>query len=386
MKKYVSSILCMLTLCTSTMALWSSLGDINVEFCNESIEKGSKSLNLQMNENEQKNICMKVSNVWNEKAEIMLGFVDGTITNDSDQKKACKNEGENQNFGKFVEWKNESFEIPANSTIIRNANIQFPTGYAGTIPGCVTYYIAGDNAQGNNMFKIIMRKANFIDVFVSGTITVWLEMMNMSVIEDSNVGKNISHTPEILAYIDPYTKQLNIEYGVKNYGSVKQAFTVKGTISNPFGYSYSFEDTNKTVVAKEEVRIHKTLDNIPTYKGPFTITLQVEHQAVFDFESSAISDELKKVNSIQVSSDIFLTPRRIIQVIILIAIIIIILRIISQSKKIKNNVEKKKEIWSKKHKTTKNSETSTKTKESTTKKKSTPKKEVKSTKKTTSKK
>jgi hypothetical protein len=76
-----------------------------------------------------------------------LNFVDGTITADADQKKACEPETTKANFGQYVTNYPTTVQIQAGETVKIAATATFPAGYAGTAYGCATFQI--DNGSGD---------------------------------------------------------------------------------------------------------------------------------------------------------------------------------------------------------------------------------------------
>lgn len=78
---------------------------------------------------------------------MLINFVDGTVTADSDQKKACQPEGVKTQFGQYVKLEKDTYEIPAQQTIKVNATATFPDGMAGMNYGCVTSQVITDAPQ-----------------------------------------------------------------------------------------------------------------------------------------------------------------------------------------------------------------------------------------------
>ena len=62
----------------------------------------------------------------NTPVKIKYEFVDGVLTNDSFQNKACTNDTKT-NFGQFVTQKDSLVTIPANGSIEQKATVRFPT-------------------------------------------------------------------------------------------------------------------------------------------------------------------------------------------------------------------------------------------------------------------
>jgi hypothetical protein len=143
-------------------------------------------------------ICIYVNNNGPTDVQVSLNFVDGTVTADEDQKKACEPEESKNNFGQFVIAQDTGLFIQAGQTLETKAKVRFPAGYAGTSYGCVTYQILQDastGAQSNvGMFTIVSRRANFIDVNVKGDIITNLVVIpetNTS-LEPINLDKNVT--------------------------------------------------------------------------------------------------------------------------------------------------------------------------------------------------
>jgi len=59
---------------------------------------------------------------------------------------------------------NNIIKVPARGQTFFTGILKLPEEAAGEIRGCVTYFIANDTNQ-KEMFTIMVRRANFIDVF-----------------------------------------------------------------------------------------------------------------------------------------------------------------------------------------------------------------------------
>jgi hypothetical protein len=90
-------------------------------------------------------------------ADVSLNFVDGNITADVDQKKACQPEGTKGQFGQYVSIDENVFNVPSNSTIQTNAFVTFPAGYAGMNYGCITYQVVDDQEDNGQMFNVVTK-------------------------------------------------------------------------------------------------------------------------------------------------------------------------------------------------------------------------------------
>ncbi|HMS91782.1 MAG TPA: hypothetical protein PKC87_06160, partial [Candidatus Absconditabacterales bacterium] len=108
----------------------ADLAQIEIDFCNK---PGQKAIIYTLASKGRQDICLKARNMSTKDIQATIEFVDGTVTNDQRQNKACMQQGENQKFGKYVTGFTASFTIPANSTITHHATFTLPKGTTGTI-------------------------------------------------------------------------------------------------------------------------------------------------------------------------------------------------------------------------------------------------------------
>ncbi|HCB51692.1 TPA: hypothetical protein DEP21_03920 [Patescibacteria group bacterium] len=299
---------------------------------------------------------MQVINGSNQDAYVNLNFVDGTVTNDADQKKACKNEGENQNFGKYITWKQEPVFIKARGNTEVHAKLLFPEEVAGAIHGCVTYYMDGKKDNGE-MFTIMVRRANFIDALVKGVVTMGIGFIDMQDQEN-----NISNNPKILSHYNTKEEKLYIQATLKNKGTAEQKVSIKGTISSLLGYKKTFFEEERSIIAKETTNINGIVEDLPFYKGPFKIKYTVAHQAII--KDGLTTDESKEGESGEIIEEVtvvVVTTGTHIMMGVLMGLIIIILVLFYKKK---HHI--KKHFKSEKH--NKSSTKKTATKKSPTKK------------------
>lgn len=272
MKKNVIAACCIL-LWFLGISFGVNIGDVSLRFCNTSGTL-EKTLALNISGQETKDICMILGNNGKENASVTLSFVDGTITNDTDQKKACKNEGENQNFGKYVTLEKNTIVIPSKGTTTITGKLLLPEETVGEVHGCVTYF-AGEGKNKNEMFTIMVRRANFIDAFVKWVVTVGVKFIDLSQQEN-----NLSKNPKIISTYDTKENKLFLQASIQNKGTAEAKIHIKGIIKNRLGYSKTFMEETRTVFWKETTNLSSTIENLPFYKGPFTITYELEYNAV----------------------------------------------------------------------------------------------------------
>lgn len=303
-----------------------NIGDVSLRFCNNT-GVDEKKLLLNISGQESKDICMKLANWSNEDLYVNLSFVDWTITNDSDQKKACKNQWENQNFWQYVKWNNEPVLVPAGKQVITNTSLSFPEEVAGEIHGCVTYFIT-NKTKDWEMFTIMVRRASFIDAVVKGTVSIWLGFLDMP-IQENNLSKN----SKILSFFSKEENKLYIQSSLRNKWTAEQKIKITWTINWLLGYEKIFMQEDRTIFGKETTNLNSTVDNLPFYKGPFTITYNVEYNTnIVDW---VLTDTNQTWVITESTSIIVITAYTYISIAILLLIIvsIIIIVIIKKHKK-----------------------------------------------------
>lgn len=300
MKKFLLGMFSLVLLGSFGYVSAGSIGDIQLRFCEEvEVETGVtktqlyKHLTLGLEQGEEKDICMQITNQSKDEMTIKLGFVDGTVTNDSEKNKACKNEGEVEKFGKFMKYDGAPFTLQPGQTVEKHATLQFDASAGGEILGCVTYYQSASlEQQSNDMLKILVRKANFIDVNLSGDISaglLWLDGTEMS--------KDYSNNPKIQVIKGEEKGTYEVIMSFKNIGTVKEAMTLSTDIKQMFRDGALFLEEERDVPANETVSFRKTIDNMPWYGGFVTLTADVSHQAQINFESPDVTPDMKALKT-----------------------------------------------------------------------------------------
>lgn len=312
MKKFLASLIFLGTIIVSSVYA-SDIGDVALRFCNTSWSL-EKTISLTTSGQEKKEICMMLINGAYEPTDISLSFVDGTITNDADQKKACKNEWENQNFGQYMQLEKNTVTVPARGSTTFTGILQLPEEAVGEIHGCVTYFINNQKNQ-KEMFTIMVRRANFIDVLAKWIVTIWLSFID---VETQN--KSLSNNPKIVSFFNSEENKLYIQSTLKNKGTAEQGVTIKWEIKNRLGYKKTFFEEKRTIFAKQTSNINNVIENLPFYKWPFTITYSVEHNANVSAWLQTDTEEKTWVLS-ETTSIVILTPATYISIVVILLII-----------------------------------------------------------------
>jgi hypothetical protein len=205
MKKLL--LLCFITLplCYSTTLYaqdvkeTTDIKEIKVRYCNDPVNTDIKSLFIDAKVDQKSVICIDFINTANKKANIGINFVDGAITDDTDQKKACLAEGEKSNFWQYVSNYPETLEIAPNSAKRVFVDLLYSGWFAGTSYGCLTYHAleqTGTQNVNGTMFNIFSRVGSFIDAFVAGDFTIKLVTTPIQ----SDFYTNIASNPNFIVY------------------------------------------------------------------------------------------------------------------------------------------------------------------------------------------
>lgn len=141
----------------------ADLSQVEIDFCDREWEKN---IEYTLTPGWIQDICYKATNYSDKDITVTVGFVDGAFTNDEWKNKACKQQGEIEEFGKYVTWYTETFTVEANNIRYQHANLQLPKETKWIVNGCLVYYTKGVEMWGQMNFTVLMRKAKFIDVNV----------------------------------------------------------------------------------------------------------------------------------------------------------------------------------------------------------------------------
>ncbi len=154
----------------------ADLSQIEINFCDKAGEKG---IEYSIAPGWIQDICLQASNISDKDIEIHVEFVDGSITNDQRQNKACLQQWQNKIFWQYVTGFSSSFIVPANNVFFQHAKIYLPKWSQWIIYWCLVYYTKSVEMWGGINFSVLMRKAKFIDVKVRENIfikkySVWI--------------------------------------------------------------------------------------------------------------------------------------------------------------------------------------------------------------------
>lgn len=360
----------------------TNLGDMLIRFCND-VDEGSKtipekSLYFEAETEVDHDICLYIQNSWPTDTTVRLNFVDGTITADDTQNKACQPEETKENFWQYVHMPEEDrvIDIPAGTTIETHASINFPAWYAGMSYGCTTLQMEGESITSTgSMFQVLSRRGNFIDVLVRWEIVPKLDIVSQNDLAFPNLWNNHQFT----IYKDPDTQSYIAKIVVKNPGNIAQKVSITPIIKTWFQNNIEGkliekkeivnnqivttpllewktenpgERVNKKVLPNQEVAFTFPLHGaLPWRQGNIDITAQIEHTPLLDFPSTKVNKDDLKTTSHILKTNFFIIPRN--MIIVIIVILILLWLYVLAYKKRWDAVSKNMSKASKKHKTSK---------------------------------
>ena len=359
----------------------ADLIDVNLRFCNDqSIVGWTKSLSMEVTPGENNEICFYLFNKHTEELAVKLNFVDGTITNDAARNKACKNEDQIDIFWKYVvlSWNDTHiYNIPAESAIQEYANFTLPGGYAGKLYACATLILMEktDLATGA-MFTVVNRLWYPIEILVSGDIMLDFNLINYwSDIPEFLANHQIINNANSLL-ISKLNDEYFVNFSLVNSGNVLQDLDYSLVLNSWSNKMVEFTG-KRSVVPGESIDISIPI-SVLWYDMPLDISLNLEHQALFDFESDLITEEMKSIriiNEIYSMNIISMIMYYIFAWILFVFLLLTWLLILKKRKKKKN--KSKKRLRTKRRKTKNNLKSKSKAVKSTVKTKRTQKNNVK---------
>lgn len=280
-----------------THAQGFDLGYVDLNFCD-----GQNQLHVQASWGTQTWFCFTLTNLSNSAGSIKIGLVDWEMSVWEHSVKACKTTSDGY-FTKFVtlSWdmadvgKSESWNIQTKSdsdiialpplgSVTQYWFINIPSWFVGMLNGCITLTVSEGNANDEGMFQIVNRKANTIDIEVTGDYvsSLWLiDMKNYSWDKWKLNASNIVSSPaKILVTHNKDVDSLVI--GMGNTGFVNEQFQISATIKTWFG---KFIQNNIVLASgvlywQDSMVIEYPIKDLPFYKGKYLVEIKVQHNLV----------------------------------------------------------------------------------------------------------
>ncbi len=325
----------------TTQAQWtdqtvSNLWDVVVRFCNENWQWEPwqmKDLFFEADTWEGYDLCMYVNNNWPTDVDVILNFVDGTITADDWQNKACQPEGTKTNFWQHVDYISEVITVKAWTTTETHWEVTFPEWFSWMSYWCVTMQFAPEEweEKTESMFNVLSRRWYFIDVLVWWEINVWLEVNDQNDLPFENLT-----TSKKVGIFKEDTWLYKARISVTNPWNIAQEVTIVPTLqwlfTEPMSWKNLIEKTivNDTIVTQylmdrwtnpaavpitKKVLPNQTIpfefelnEAIPLWKWPISVSTEIKNKPVFEFVAAEVWEDLMKEKTQMIETSFFVMP------------------------------------------------------------------------------
>lgn len=257
----------------------TNLGDVTVRFCNDpSVVGGTKAIELSTETNKEEELCIYMNNAGATPVKLAINFVDGSTTADAEAKKACGTEWEKTNFGQYVQVENSEFLIQPRQTLQTKAIIKFPSGIAGKINGCITYHLIAEEEEIQGMFRILSRRANFIDVIVSGDA-----IFNSYLWADQNPSTpNLVASDKVKMYADIINKSVSLKSYIINSGNLNSETVISGNIEWWFWlFKHQIPESRLISSSRNKTIFEYKLPKWTALWGPLKLSIHAVHTPQF---------------------------------------------------------------------------------------------------------
>ncbi len=146
---------------------------VEVDFCGFT---GVKAVNYDYKLWSTYELCYAVQNRSDQDVAVDIWFVDGMLTNDQWQNKACWTPDKVDNFGKYVTWYKTQLLLRKWESKTAHAKIYFPKDAVTSwfvMHGCLVYSLSSNEDETNIPLGvgILVRKAKFIDLHIKKGIS-----------------------------------------------------------------------------------------------------------------------------------------------------------------------------------------------------------------------
>ena len=352
-KLWVSLFLLVVWFLAVTFAQSYDLWYVDLNFCN-----GQNQLHIQSNAGETTGFCMIFTNISSLTWTIKVALVDGEMSVGEHPVKACKTTSEGY-FAKFVTLSGIAtgnvITLPPNSWVVQQWIISVPNWFVGILNGCITFTVQNGDSQSSWMFQIINRKANIMDVTVSGSYVNGFSLLDMQTFSGDK--RTMPSDTKILSSDTPILITQNSEHttlvvGLQNTGFVDENYSISGTISNNiFGqnlYVQHFDIGSGILYGQDSVVLEHILDSLPFYKGKYSITIDITHSPVAITWVNLFTDTGDISQLIHQNLTVMIYPDAMTLVYILIPVLllgcIIIIIVVRKNRASKNTAKKRKTI------------------------------------------
>lgn len=285
-----------------------SIWDVSVSFCNTWSD--SRSLNFAILAGSPYEFCVEFSNLSQEKISLSIWFVDGELTNDELQNKACSYEW--SDFWPYVNFSKKNLTLFSWSTIQITGDLMFPLGYSWEVHWCLVYSIPNkinSIEQWGSLFDVVIRKANFIDGYVAWEFlrSIVLLSWEVSYYRDKVDNDLVVSLPFVISWIIPEFLQ----------------FT--WILNNILGYERSV--VSSKILSGNSSIIFRFSD-IPFYQGKYNFSFEWSSLLDTRLDLSYLPDDSKKILFFFYEKNLFLIPWMLVFEIIWFFVALFVLRLI----------------------------------------------------------
>ncbi len=265
--KILIILICLYLLSSFTSAQNLQLQSVDLNFCNNWIN--SSELDLTAKAWDIVPICIKITNTSKTKIILNIDFLDSIITQDNDKLRACNGwDRPKQYFGNFMLDYDKTISISWNSSFQKTYNIQLPIWFKWLSHGCVAYNQMEESKKWGSMVNIVVRKVNFVDIFVWDTqIKSQIQIWSIKTIKNWKI--------------------TNFQIWLKNIWNVNQKASFSGIISSIFWFKKKLTFSQNTVKIEQNKQTTIETDNtdlvLPPYGWPFRVSFDITNKPNFDF-------------------------------------------------------------------------------------------------------
>lgn len=304
---------------------------------------------------EEKDMCIMVSNLWDTIWVANLYFVDWVINPNTPQFVACKSEEDAKvDFSKFAffdsekdKWKKDtkiSFEVKPWESIIKKWKVNFSWWFNWMSYWCLITTVWTPTSEPWKL-TVVLRRWNTIKARVWWEIKLWFNVFNDA--ENLHASAWEGDDLDVLFSNDKFNiVRINwtiyIKTKLENTWNVTMNTKLTVNISNILWYEFMSE-VSDVLLPWMSRDISIPVDQLPFYKGKYNVKFDISRTPVFEFNSNAITDEMRKEVKEASSWSFFLFPAALLVYIIVILCAIFFIKSFLKNKK--ERLEKSKKEY-----------------------------------------
>lgn len=293
-----------------------------VRFCDVNVEAQwtSKYAKLAVSPGKPAEICIDLLNK-NEVATMMhVAMLDG-FKEPGNEVLWCDNGSEA--FGKYVTGYDTFYTLPPKSFKRIIVQVKMPASAAWTVYWCVSVF--NEDVWQEKLKKggisTLLRNTVPVELFVDSKVEVGLELAPVK----ETQGDNLVSDPVLFAW-QQADKSYLIAVGFKNTGGLDESVEVAGSIKDVLGKVIELAPQTKTVGPDGYGDVRYAIPKLPRYQMWFDVDMTITHNAVSEFRTEFITEQLLAKKTLTVHDTFFIFPRWIIIALIVLVLIIMWIR------------------------------------------------------------